>query len=67
MITELARAPSDGKPPKFGKNEWQLVEQVQQWHHGAFILGKGFLFDGTTSGTASPTKGTRSSSNADPA
>jgi len=46
MTPELRRAPSDGKCPKCGANEWQLVEQMQQWHLGRFVLGKGFVFEG---------------------
>lgn len=29
-----------------GANEWQLVEQIQQWHHGRFVPGNGYLFEG---------------------
>jgi hypothetical protein len=42
----MRRAPSDGRCPKCGANEWQLVEQVQQWHLGRFAPGKGFVFEG---------------------
>lgn len=46
MRTQLAAAPTDGKCSKCGANEWQLVEEVQQWHHGTFIEGRGFVFEG---------------------
>lgn len=43
---KLRPAPTDGICPNCGANEWQLVEQVQQWHHGRHVHGKGFVFDG---------------------
>jgi len=46
MSTELGGAPSDGNCPRCGANKWQLVEQVQQWHRGHFVPGKGFVFAG---------------------
>jgi len=46
MTTELGRAPSDGKCLNCGGNDWQLVEQVQQWHRGRFVPDKGFVFEG---------------------
>lgn len=42
----LRPVPADGVCPSCGANDWQLVEQVQQWHHGRFIPGKGFMFEG---------------------
>jgi hypothetical protein len=44
--TELRPAPADGNCPNCRANEWQFVEQVQQWHHGRFVPGEGFVFEG---------------------
>lgn len=43
---KLGPAPARGVCPQCGANEWQLVEQVQQWHTGRFVPGKGFVFEG---------------------
>jgi hypothetical protein len=39
-------SPVNGICRKCGANEWQIVEQTQQWHHGRFVPGTGFLFKG---------------------
>lgn len=44
--TKLRPAPTDGICLKCGANKWHLVEQVQQCHHGRFIPGSGFVFEG---------------------
>lgn len=42
----LNPAPENGTCSSCGSTEWQLVEQVQQWHRGSFELGRGFVFEG---------------------
>lgn len=42
----LRPAPQNGICSICGANEWQLVEQVQQWHHRAFDPGDGYVFEG---------------------
>lgn len=37
---------ADGLCADCGANDWQLVEEVQQWHRGAFVSGSGFVFEG---------------------
>lgn len=42
-----SKRPADvGICPQCRSNEWQLVEQVQQWHRGSYVPGSGFVFDG---------------------
>lgn len=48
-MSELRPVPADGSCPSCGvENDWQLVEQVQQWHRGRFVDGEGFIFEGNS-------------------